>query len=150
MSEVKNILKLLNKTFEKNAWHGPTVLEVIAQVKTENTPKRLPNTHSIIELVNHMTSWRIFTVKKILGDAEFEVKEGMNFPLSDDWEKAKADLNQSQQDLIKAIENFPDEKLSELVPHASNKYTFYTLLHGIIHHDLYHIGQIMLINKASS
>jgi uncharacterized damage-inducible protein DinB len=148
MSELKNIASMLSKVYEKNAWHGPSVKEVLAPIGAEHALKRLPNTHSIIELVNHMTAWRIFTARKLAGDTKFKVTEDLNFPNSTDWPAALSELENSQNELIAAIASFPPERLDETVPHATHHYTYYTLLHGIIQHDLYHLGQIMLIHKA--
>jgi len=148
MNELQQITSLLSKTYEKNAWHGPSIKEVLSAITIKDAAKRLPNTHSIIELVNHMTAWRTFVVKKLRGDSDYKVTEEMNFRVSDDWTAALSDLAQSQSELIEAIASFPADKLTEKVPHKEYNYTFYTLLHGIIHHDLYHIGQIMLIHKA--
>ena len=57
-------------------------------------------------------------------------------------------LRQSQAELVDAAVNFPDSRLGELVPSKNQKYTYYTLLHGIIQHDIYHLGQIQLIRKS--
>jgi hypothetical protein len=149
-TEVEKIIRLLNKSFDKGAWHGPTVREILAQVKSENALTRLPNTHSIIELVGHMTTWRNYVTSRIVGNNDFTVSSDSNFPSNTDWKQVVIDLEKSHVELIKALENFPDEKLSELVPAASHKYTFYRMIHGIIHHDLYHAGQIILINKATT
>jgi hypothetical protein len=111
---------------------------------------RLPGTHSIIELVAHMTSWRIFVIKKLEGDSGYTVGDETNFPQATDWGKTSKDLDESQSGLLTAIEKFPDEKLSHLVEGVTSKYTYYTLIHGIIHHDLYHIGQIKLISKVTA
>jgi uncharacterized damage-inducible protein DinB len=149
-SEIQKIQSLLKRTFESGAWHGPAVKEALAPVTQEIAMLRLPNTHSIIELVSHMTSWRNFTIKRLGEDPAYQVSDEMNFPTTTDWSQALRDLEVSQQKLLSALDNFPELKLSELVPHVQSKYTFYTLLHGIIHHDLYHIGQIMLIRKATA
>jgi uncharacterized damage-inducible protein DinB len=148
MNELQHIISLLTRVYEKNAWHGPAVKEVLVKISSTDSLKRLPNTHSIIELVNHMSAWRTYTSRKLVGDNDYKVTEGMNFPRSSDWDAALRELEKSQQELISAISSFPVERLFEIVPHSTENYTFYTLLHGIIHHDLYHIGQIVLINKA--
>jgi uncharacterized damage-inducible protein DinB len=147
-TEVQNILKLLTSTFEKNAWHGPSVKQVLGEITSEQAQKKLGHTHSIIELVAHMTSWRIYVIKKLEGESNYEVKEAMNFPIATDWTKTLDDLYLSQLHLVDSLKNFPSSRLSDIVPQSSNSYTFYTLLHGIIHHDLYHIGQIALIKKT--
>lgn len=146
-NEIKNIHKLLQRSFEKNAWHGPAVKEVLENITAEQANKRLPDSHRIIELVAHMTAWRIFVVKKLEGDSEYKVAEEMNFPAATDWLKAMKELDESQAKLLEAVKAFDSAKLHEPVPHGSYNYSYYTLLHGIIHHDLYHAGQIALIKK---
>jgi uncharacterized damage-inducible protein DinB len=135
---------------KKNAWHGPSVKETLLSITAEQSLRRIHNTHSIIELVAHMVSWRTFGIKKLEGDERYEVNDERNFPAATDWLKTLADLNESQSQLRAALRNFPVTKLFEPVPHGSYQYTFYTLIHGIMHHDLYHIGQIALIKKHFS
>ena len=148
-TETQKLVSLLKRSFDKGAWHGPSVKETLATITPETSSKRLPNTHSIIELVLHMTTWRNFVIHKLEGK-DYQVNDEMNFPKSTDWSKAVQNLEESQNKLLALVEKFPIEKLSELVPHPNAKYTFYTMLHGIIHHDLYHAGQIILISKATA
>lgn len=147
--ELKHLIKMLQHTYEKNAWHGPAVKEVLENVSADDAHKRLPNSHSIIELVAHMTAWRIFVVKKLQGNSEYKVTDDMNFPAPTDWGKVVEELDASQARLIQELKGFDSSKLYEPVPHGSYNYNFHTLLHGIIHHDLYHAGQIALIKKQT-
>ena len=148
MDEIARIISTLKKTFKKNAWHGPTVMEALTDVSDEESRKKLGNTHSIGELVLHMNAWGNFVVSRLVGDNNFQVTDQMNFPEVKRWSDAVSALADSQEKLLEAIRNFPAQRLQELVPHGEFEYTFYTLIHGIIHHDLYHTGQIMLIKKA--
>jgi uncharacterized damage-inducible protein DinB len=150
MSELREITRLLKSTFRKNAWHGPALMEVLNGLTPEQAQQRLTHTHSIIELVAHMTSWRTFVYKRMEGDTEYTVSDEMNFPQVTDWPQVLQALEKSQERLLKAIETFPETKLTEIVPHGSHQYTYYILLHGIIHHDIYHTGQIMLMRKHFS
>jgi uncharacterized damage-inducible protein DinB len=149
-TQITHLKSLLTKTFEKGAWHGPAVMEVLEEIDEKSAKLRLPNTHSIIELVAHMTAWRTFVVNKIQGDRGYMVSDAMNFPKPTGWLTALKKLEESQAKLVKALDQFPDSKLDELIPHDAYKCTFSTLLHGIIHHDLYHIGQISLIKKSQA
>jgi uncharacterized damage-inducible protein DinB len=97
-----------------------------------------------------MTSWRKYVIHQLQGAHAYTVTDSMNFPQATDWNKVKAELQENQEELLKAIAAFPAEKLSELVPHPTYRYTYYTLIHGVIHHDIYHIGQISLILKATA
>lgn len=149
-SEIERIVRLLEKTFDKQPWYGSSIMEVMIDMKPEITGSRHGNAHSIIELVQHMTSWRIFAAKKLQGDLSYEVSEEMNFPKAITWEAAIKNLHSSQQALVEAIKNFSDNRLGELVASKTQKYTYYTLLHGIIQHDIYHLGQIAYIKKSLS
>lgn len=151
MGEIDRIVRLLNKTFDKGAWHGPTVREVLQNARPELAQARAGTSHSVIELVLHMTSWRTFVARRLQGDDTYQVAPEKNFPApgSDSWSDVLRQLEKSQQELIEAARIFPEERLSDLVPNSSFKYTYYTLLHGIVHHDIYHIGQIQLILKAA-
>jgi uncharacterized damage-inducible protein DinB len=147
--ELKHLIKMLQHTYEKNAWHGPAVKEVLENVTAKDALKRLPDSHSIIELVAHMTAWRTFVVKKLQGVVEYKVTDEMNFPTPEDWSKTLEELDASQSRLLDALKSFDSSKLYDPVPHGSYNYNFYTLLHGIIQHDLYHAGQIALIKKQT-
>jgi uncharacterized damage-inducible protein DinB len=147
-TETEKITSLLKRTFERGAWHGPSVKEALKDINSELALKRLNNTHSIIELVAHMTSWRRYVINRLQGNNSFVVSDEMNFPKRNDWNNVLAELEEAQQQLLELIEKFPVYKLSELVPVSEQNYTYYTLLNGIIHHDVYHAGQIMLIRRA--
>ncbi len=147
-SEIQNILELLKSTFEKKAWYGPSLKEALKDITPEQGSYRINNTHSIIELVAHITAWRTFVTKKLEGDLEYKVTNELNFPTPTTWETAIQDLEESQVKLMAAIRNFDSSLLHDSVPNSSYGYTFFTLLHGIIHHDVYHTGQIVLIKKS--
>ena len=143
--EKNNIAILLEKTFNGPAWHGPAVMEALQDISPQSVFNEIAGSHSIIELVLHMTTWRNFTTKRLEGNNEYEVSEEDNFPKATDWGGALRALKQSHTDLTAALKSFPENKLFTTVP--TRKYDFYTLLHGIIQHDIYHTGQIVLLKK---
>jgi uncharacterized damage-inducible protein DinB len=147
-SEVQKIINTLRHTYEKDAWHGPAVKEALADVSADVIHARIGNSHSIIELVAHMAAWRNYVAEKLKGNDSFELSDEQNFPEETDWNRTLASLEQSQYNLIQALEETPDDRLQQVVP--NRKFKFYTMLHGIIHHDLYHIGQIMLLKKSQT
>jgi len=146
-TEIQRIINALQHTYEKNAWHGPSVKEALADVTEKQSSNRMGDSHSIIELVAHMTAWRTFVTEKLKGNDAFELTDEQNFTNEKDWNKALINLEQSQVNLLKALSEISDEKLNEVVP--NRKFKFHVMLHGIIHHDLYHTGQIVLLKKAT-
>ncbi|GAB2772480.1 hypothetical protein GCM10027275_14210 [Rhabdobacter roseus] len=155
--ETLRIIDLVNDTYEsEQAWHGPSVVEVLRGVSSRMAASRLtPNTHSIAELVFHITTWRIFAVRKLQGDATFDIttkeKNWKTFRTFDEleWETLQMELSLSQEELVSELEKKQtDHFLEDTVP--GRDYTYYTLIHGLIQHDLYHAGQIALIKKGLS
>jgi uncharacterized damage-inducible protein DinB len=147
-SEIQKIIDIVSHTFEKNAWHGPAVKEILASLKPEHANLRVGTSHSVEELIRHMAAWRGFAVKKLEGDQEFDLTDEQNFPAARNLNEAIELLEQSQQTLIKVLERTSDDVLDQGVP--GRPYKYFTMLHGIIHHDLYHAGQIILILKGNS
>jgi uncharacterized damage-inducible protein DinB len=151
-SEIARIVRQLEKAFDAQPWYGPSVISTLKEVDESIIYKHAGQAHSIIELVLHMTAWRRFVIKRLAGESSYEVSDALNFPTPSTakgaWTKAVDDLIDIQKELVTAMKKLPEEKLGELVPGASHKYTWYTLLHGIIHHDVYHLGQISLLRKA--
>ncbi len=154
--ELIRIIDLLNTTYEgEEAWHGPSVVDGLRSVTPDMAGRRIaPNTHSIAELVFHMTSWRIFCVKKMQGDETFDIiTPAKNFGAIPDkvddfeWEALEMELSLSQEELINELDKRDDDEfLEDIVP--GRDYTYYDMLHGVINHDMYHTGQIMIIQKA--
>ena len=148
-ADLHNLVRLLESTFNKGAWHGPSVMETLETVSVKQAFNRLAGTHSIIELVAHMTAWRRFILKKLAGDHTFKMTEELNFPAPQDWGMTLKELEETQHQLVAAFRSFPARQLYEQVAWTEQPFTYYSIFHGIIHHDLYHIGQINLIRKAT-
>ena len=144
-TDVQKLCNILKHSFEKNAWHGPAVMEVLNDIDESIVNKKIGATHSILELVGHMTVWRTFVTERLLGHENFEVTDEMNFSPPESWAKALDALLISQGKLLESLKQFPSERLSEIVP--NRPYKFFTMINGIIHHDLYHLGQIVLIKR---
>jgi uncharacterized damage-inducible protein DinB len=146
--EIERIARLLEKTFEKQPWYGSSVMEILKNIEPKIVDQKIGQTDSINELVMHMISWRLFATRRLLGDDEFQVTDEINFPKPGAWDETLIKLQSSQAALVVAATNFPEEKLGELCASKEMKYTYYTLLHGIIQHDVYHLGQIALLKKV--
>ncbi|MGL4630693.1 MAG: DinB family protein [Leadbetterella sp.] len=151
---IDNIKVLINNSFHGGAWHGPSVLEVTKGLGLKQASYSTGSTHTIAELVYHITSWRIFTIKKIQGDADYNIddekKNWGNLAHIDQFEleTLMMELTLSHDELMKELEEKTDDFLTQIVPGA--EYDFFTLFTGLINHDLYHAGQISLLKKLSA
>lgn len=145
MTQKEIILRQLERTFNGPAWHGPSVVETLDKISKTTASNSFKDSHTIIQLIAHMATWRKFVVERLNGNTTYEVSEEMNFPSPADLQSAIEELKSTQQSLLQAIKNFPEEKLRDKV--NTREYSFQTMLHGILHHDLYHLGQITLLNR---
>jgi uncharacterized damage-inducible protein DinB len=146
MTEIGRIKQMIGDVYANTAWHGPTLLSTLGQVTGENMEARVGSGHSILELIGHMTAWRKFVIALVKGDSKYDVSDEMNFPAASSLAVALQSLEQSQNELLAALDAFDENKLQAIVP--ARKYDFYTLIHGCIQHDLYHQGQIVMILRS--
>ena len=153
MSEIERILDQLQRAYEGNAWHGPSVREALAGVTaTQAHARPLENAHSIWELVQHIAVWEDVGRRRLTGDrAQITISSPEDWPPPEDtseaaWQQAKAALERGHQALVQAIAQTPETRLDE--PIFEGMSTVYVTLHGVIQHDLYHAGQITMLKKA--
>ncbi|QHT68198.1 DinB family protein [Rhodocytophaga rosea] len=151
-AEILRISHLLHETYEGSPWHGQPVKQVLQGINAQQAALRiLSDTHTMWEIVRHMTAWRNFAFQKIEGDRSFDILNAeQDWPFIDvadesNWQEDLQALENSQQQLLQAINTMEDKGLEDIV--NGRQYTFYILLHGIIQHDLYHTGQIALLKK---
>jgi len=136
------------------SWHGPNLEEILASIEAQDAAKHpIEGAHSIWELVLHIAAWREFGIKMLEGEGTYDPDEEMvlNFPPvpavnAANWQLALKQLRESSVRLSAKIESYEDEKLNEKVP--NRKYDFYKLMHGVVQHDLYHAGQLILLKKC--
>jgi len=154
MSETHRINSQLKRAYQGEAWHGPSLRELLDGVTAAQAAARpIANAHSIWELVNHIIAWEQIVRQRLEGETLTEIPNEVNFPPvgdagEDAWQatlRALEASNQSLRNSIKQVGQAGDAKLEEVVPGMI--YTNYFMLHGAIQHDLYHAGQIALLKK---
>jgi hypothetical protein len=59
-------------------------------------------------------------------------------------------MKKTHAELVKQVASFPARRLGDPVPGKSQPYyTFRYMFAGIVQHDLYHAGQIVMLKKAA-
>ena len=155
MTETKFIAQELHKSFEGDAWHGPSVRDVLDGVSAEQAAaKPIADAHSIWELALHIAAWVEHSRHAIDGKPlPLEVDTPEDWPRiagndPDAWKQTTTRVFDSAKAMANTIEKFPIERLTETVPGRS--YDFRQLFHGIVDHCIYHAGQIGLLKKIKS
>jgi uncharacterized damage-inducible protein DinB len=154
MTETFRLADQIRRAFEGNAWHGDSILELLADVNAGTAAARpIKNAHSIWEILLHIAAWDDVAYRRI-GGAAVKLTDEQNFPAVTDtseaaWSQAIETTKGIHNQLIKAVAAFPDSRLTDQVPGQSEKYyNYYYLFSGIVQHELYHAGQIALLKKA--
>ena len=152
MSEIKRIKDQLKRAFDGEAWHGPSVSEVLAGVTAEQAAAHpVTGAHSIWEIALHICAWERIGRKRIEEWVPMEVTPEEDWPPVPEtsehaWKNALNRLRLNHLALEEMIVRLDETRLQDQVP--GTPYNVYFLLHGVIQHDLYHAGQIALLKKA--
>jgi hypothetical protein len=79
MAELDRIIDQLQRAFDGDAWHGPSVIAALSGVTTQQAVAHpIPQAHSIWQIVLHLISWKN-EVRRRLGGAE------PASPIEGDW-----------------------------------------------------------------
>lgn len=152
MSEIKRIKSQLRRAFEGEAWHGPSLMELLKDVTAEQAAAHpIAGAHSIWELALHIATWERFVLRRIAEAAALDPTDEENFPTVQDtseeaWRAAVEGIKLAHAALLETVAGLDEATLSDVVP--GKPYSVYFMLHGVIQHDLYHAGQIALLKKA--
>lgn len=152
MREIRRIEDQLKRAFEKHAWHGPSVREVLSGVTAHRAAARpIANGHSIWEIACHVSTWQRVVRQRLIEKKPVEPSDEENFPTIHDtraaaWKRTLRELEEGQKALRQTILTLNDRQLDD--PVRGMDYSVYVMLHGVIQHNLYHAGQIALLKKA--
>jgi uncharacterized damage-inducible protein DinB len=151
MLETARIADQLKRAFAGDAWHGPALMEILADVDAAAAAARpISKAHTIWELTLHIAAWDGVILRRLAGEAASPTDEE-NFPKVRDsgevaWRATLANLQRQHQELLRVISEMPESRLIEQVP--GKDYDFYFLLHGTVQHALYHAAQMVMLKRA--
>ena len=152
MGEVERIVDQLQRAFAGDAWHGPALRDLLADVDAARAAARpLAGAHTVAEIVDHVATWNDVVRRRLEGEWISSLPPEEDWPaaeLASDaaWAEARRRLEESQARLVQAISRVADGDLPARVPEKD--YSVYVMLHGVVQHALYHAGQIALLKKA--
>jgi len=148
---IKGLINQHEDIFSGTPWYGDGVLEKLDKLDSKVvgiTP--LGELHSVIQLLQHMTAWKKYLIERMNGNANYEIVadseiEWPSQSSTETWEEVVQELKEVHKIMIGDLNQKTDDWLSTINP--GTDYTFHALVQGVIHHVVYHIGQIGLIVK---
>jgi uncharacterized damage-inducible protein DinB len=157
-AEVTRITGELQRTYQGPAWHGPSLLEALQDVAAAQAGAHpLPGAHSIYDLTHHVAAWIDEVRSRLLGALPGQPTLGdwppANLAVDERaWRDVLSQLDTAHTALLETLATFDDARLQQTYPSvdptAPGMVTFYVLLHGLVQHNAYHAGQMVLLRNA--
>ncbi|HXH40872.1 MAG TPA: DinB family protein [Thermoanaerobaculia bacterium] len=149
MRAIERILDQLNRAWGGPSWTGVDIRSLLDGVTDDQARAHpLPDVHSIIELVMHMSVWMDVVAVRLAGDAkELTAEEDWRDVTHLPWSQAIEEMENAVSRLSDAIARLSVDDLDRIV--AGRDYTTYVMVHGVIQHALYHAGQIAVLKRVS-
>jgi len=152
MNEVKHLAEQHRRALEGGAWHGPALLEVLRGVTAKRAASRpISTAHSAWEIVLHVEAWDRVVLGRLTGDP-IELSDEENWPEVRDvnaaaWKRAIESMKSTHSKLNREIAKLTPARLDAGYG-PRKRYKIFRLVHGVVHHELYHAGQIAILKKG--
>ena len=131
-------------------WTDVNLKDSLTGVTWQQAATQVHECNSIATLLFHM-NYYVRVVSKVLLGNPLDGNDKESFDHSpvkspEDWEQLQHTVFTDAENFARLIERLPEEKFDEIF--RNEKYgNYYRNIHGIIEHNHYHLGQIILLKK---
>ena len=150
MNLTAQIAKHFRDVYTGGNWTDVNLKDTLADITWQQAITKVYSFNTIADLVFHM-NYFVSAVLKVLQGYPLDAHDKFSFdhpPVlsQEDWENLLNKTFTDAENFASLIEQLPENKLWE--DFSDKKYgNYYSNLHGIIEHNHYHLGQIVLIKK---
>lgn len=155
-SEVTAIITQLIEIHDGRPWMGSSYARKFAELgpdKVFEVPA--DHMHSVAQLIAHLSFWRKEGILKIRsGSGSKTDDDPENWPTNEElreigWETIKNEHDQSLTELLNLLSEKDDQFLDLTYYDNDFKdvYPYRFLIYGLLHHDIYHLGQLGMVVK---
>lgn len=152
MTEGTRIAKLFFDLQDGKPWTEVKLSDILQGITAQKAAARpIANANTIWQLVQHCIGWRENVLMKMQGN-EFTSPPDNYLSMPEDisdvaWQMLLQQLEQSEKNWEKFLKSVEDDWLNAGYLPSKNVFTNYEVIHGILHHDNYHFGQILMLKK---
>jgi uncharacterized damage-inducible protein DinB len=142
----------LSRAMSGEAWHGPDLAGILADVTVAEAAARpVAGAHTIWELALHLVTWARVPRQRIATGNAVKAADKDNFPAppppsEDAWRQAVSDLERETAALRDVVRALSDAELRRASPGAPHDLS--VMIHGVAQHMAYHGGQMVILKKA--
>ena len=149
MTHRLRLKKLFEDHYNGNPWLDVTILDTIHDITAKEAATQIYGLNSIWQILKHMLEWRKTNMKRVNGKILSAPSNNYIDKITDQsesgWKKLKSEFNTSQIEWLQFIQDFDLKKFD--IVYEANQHTYYEHIQGVLQHDVYHLGQIVLIKK---
>ncbi|MEO6732623.1 MAG: DinB family protein [Ferruginibacter sp.] len=150
MKETNRIEELIEDIYDGEPWLDVTLAGTLKNISASDAAKKVAlHWNSIWEIVVHIIAWRQTQLKRVQGNFIPSPPDNYFEPVQDQselaWQNMLKQLKDSQQQWLDFLQKMNDDDLNKT--YAGNHASYYKNIHGLIQHDAYHLGQIVLLAK---
>jgi uncharacterized damage-inducible protein DinB len=154
--KINELMDQMNEVQNGKPWIGSSFAKKINSVADMDFFRRpMQDMHSVAEIISHLTTWRIEVALKIdTGKGSLTDDDPSNWKNLKELKSLGRSkiLQQYNESLSRVFELLSDKddaflKRTYYDPDFKGEFTYAWLLHGMLQHDVYHLGQIGYIVK---
>ncbi len=152
MDELTRLRKLFTDHYDGNPWLDINIVDTLNELTASQAARTIGDHNSIWQIVRHIVAWRETNLARIQGEMVPAPPNNFIEEIHDTsdaaWEKLLKRLERSQQMILAYFEKADTATFNNI--YQPNQHSFYEHLQGILQHDAYHLGQIVLLKKLIS
>jgi uncharacterized damage-inducible protein DinB len=150
MKESERLTQQFKELFNGQPWIDVSIIGTLSGLTAKQAAaKPFSHANSVWQIVNHLVSWRETVLKRLQGENIPSPDNNFFEPVDDiseqTWRDSLTRFEATQDEWMKALKN-ADEIFLETVWQPAGQ-TNYELILGILQHDAYHLGQVVLLKK---
>lgn len=149
MTQLQRLQKLFEDHYNGNPWLDVSILDTLHDITAKEAATSIKGLNSIWQILKHMMEWRKTNMKRVNGKIVTAPSDNYINEIIDQseraWNALQSDFNAVHIEWLSFIKGL-DVKIFDAV-YKANQHTYYEHIQGILQHDAYHLGQIVLIKK---
>ena len=148
--ETERLKQEFSQQYNGDPWIDVQLKNTLSGITAEKAFRRIAEGRNTIwEILNHLIEWRRMLLKRLTGNIIPAPEDNFIREVSDvseeSWERTLEELEKTQQELVSFLDGLSDEDLDRI--YHGNAKSYYYHIQGLIQHDAYHLGQIVLLSK---
>jgi|SRR5690606_17256936 len=150
MEESERIVSLFEKLYNGEPWIDVPIQGTLFRITARQANQRpLPNCNTIWEIVNHLIDWKAAVQQRLSGQIIESPANNFISPITDPSEEAWTitlkRFDTVQSEWIEFLEKLNPSSYESVYP--PNQMTYYEHILGVLQHEAYHLGQIVIFAK---